>query len=120
MTRYRCFCMTEDDRIITGAVVETDYVDQALNIVVEKWRDVPGFASVQLWSGSTRLYPRKVPALPRLEIAGPISSGFFGMTGHGFEISAPMQGWILERQVTAGGGQPPFSCGPVIATRKPD
>lgn len=55
--RYRCFCMTEDGRIITGAFVETGSGSEAVSAAYRLWRNVPGFHHPQVWLAEALLYP---------------------------------------------------------------
>lgn len=121
MARYRCFCMTEGGRVITGTLVEADHVARALDIASGKWRGTPGFASVEIWLGSDRVYPASVQSLHGMEIAAPVGSGSLpSRTGHALGVPASAPSWILQHQVLAGGGQFPSAGAAVIAARKPD
>lgn len=56
MRRYRCFCMTEDDKIITGAFIEAEYTWEALKAADQRWKGCAGFHHVEIWLGKYRLY----------------------------------------------------------------
>lgn len=49
MARYRCFCMTQDGRIITGAFVPADDASEAMDLARAMWAAVPGFDHAELW-----------------------------------------------------------------------
>ena len=56
--RYRCFCMTRDDRIITGAFVEANSAFEARAAAESMWKSVQGFHHVQVWLGRLLLSSR--------------------------------------------------------------
>lgn len=53
--RYRCFCMTDDDRIITGAFVEAESAIEARAAAEHLWQNVPRFHYVDVWHGALLL-----------------------------------------------------------------
>ena len=59
--RYRCFCMTHDDRIITGAFVEANSAFEARAMAESMWKSVQGFHHVQVWLGRVLLSGRPFP-----------------------------------------------------------
>jgi hypothetical protein len=59
--RYRCFCMTHDDRIITGAFVEADSAFEARAAAEVMWRSIRGFHHAQVWLGRILLSSRPSP-----------------------------------------------------------
>lgn len=57
--RYRCFCMTDDDRIITGAFIEaTDMLDARAQAQL-LWQHVPDFHHAEIWLDRLRLSGRR-------------------------------------------------------------
>lgn len=121
MPRYRCFCMTEDARIITGAVIEADHAAAALDIAFQKWSGIPAFAFVQIWLGSDRLYPGNAQAFSPGAITAPGRSlGLPCLNRPAHETPASPPRWILGREVLAGGGQAVVPGAPVIAVQKAD
>jgi hypothetical protein len=61
VTIYRCFCVTDEGRIITGAKIAAKDLLAALLAANDLWRTVPDFHLVEVWLGRRRLYP---PAMP--------------------------------------------------------
>ena len=59
--RYRCFCMTHDDRIITGAFLEANSAYEARAAAEAMWKCVRGFHHVQVWLGRLLLSSRPSP-----------------------------------------------------------
>ena len=55
MPLYRCFCMTSDNRIITGAYFQARDVPTVLPIAEDHWRSVKGFHHVDVWLGAANL-----------------------------------------------------------------
>lgn len=53
--RYRCFCMTRDGRIITGAFVTANDANQARAAADLLWRQVPKAHHTEVWLGRVRL-----------------------------------------------------------------
>jgi hypothetical protein len=60
--RYRCFCMTHDDRIITGAFLESNSAFEARAAAEAMWKGVQGFHHVQVWLGRLLLSSRPSPS----------------------------------------------------------
>jgi hypothetical protein len=58
MPTYRCFCLTTDSRIITGANVEAPRLSGAIAAARLQWQEVPRFHSVEVWQGDSLLYPQ--------------------------------------------------------------
>jgi len=56
MRKYRCFCLTADQRIITGAFIKATSVSNALSATQDKWRHIEGAALLEVWLGSRLLY----------------------------------------------------------------
>lgn len=65
MPRYRCFCLTSDGRIITGAFIEAASVAAAVQHAIQRWRNVPGADRAEVWLGHKLL----VPASPWFDLA---------------------------------------------------
>ncbi len=59
MPRYRCFCLTDDERIITGAFIVAENIGVAVEEANQQWRDVAGFDHLEVWLGPDRLVPPK-------------------------------------------------------------
>lgn len=57
--RYRCFCMTGDERILTGAFVEANSAVEARATAETMWNHVEGFHHVQVWLGRLLLLGRR-------------------------------------------------------------
>ncbi len=57
MPRYRCFCLTDDERIITGAFIEAENVAAAVEVARQQWREAVGFDHLEIWLGRERLVP---------------------------------------------------------------
>jgi hypothetical protein len=57
MPRYRCFCLTDDDRIIAGAFIDAEDLPAAVEVAREQWRDAVGFDHLEIWLGRVRLVP---------------------------------------------------------------
>jgi hypothetical protein len=57
MPRYRCFCLTDDERIITGAFIVAENVPAAVEMARQQWRDVAGLDHLEVWLGRDRLVP---------------------------------------------------------------
>lgn len=62
--RYRCFCMTKDGRIITGAFVEARRMIEARVIAQLLWQETPGFHHVQIWLGRLLLSAKPADSDP--------------------------------------------------------
>lgn len=121
MARYRCFCMTESARIITGAFIEADDAARALDIAIAEWRHISQFAWVEMWLGADRVYPVNSLALPH------VSSGVPGrpvalaaMSQDALQRPASTPGWISQREIGAGAGQAPGRGMAMTAAQKPD
>lgn len=54
--RYRCFCMTKDGRIITGAFVEARSDAEAVSAADRLWQHVSGFHHLEVWLGDALLH----------------------------------------------------------------
>jgi hypothetical protein len=54
---YRCFCLTTDNRIIAGAHISAADVQTALELARRNWQLTPGFHSIEVWFGHSRLHP---------------------------------------------------------------
>jgi|HubBroStandDraft_6_1064221.scaffolds.fasta_scaffold5462681_1 hypothetical protein len=57
MPTYRCFCMTTDNRIITGGYINAKDVASALEVAHRRWHEVPSFHAAEVWLGSRLMYP---------------------------------------------------------------
>jgi hypothetical protein len=57
MPNYRCFCITADNRIITGARVTADDLPSAVEAANQLWQKVPEFRLVEVWLEADRLCP---------------------------------------------------------------
>ena len=55
--RYRCFCLTADNRIIHGLHIDAADVEAAIEAARVTWKGVTDFHSVEVWLGVTRLFP---------------------------------------------------------------
>jgi hypothetical protein len=62
MPTYRCFCMTAEHRIITGARLSAPNVAALSMVVAARWDSVPGFHHVEIWLGPDRLSQETAPA----------------------------------------------------------
>lgn len=62
--RYRCFCMTEDGRIITGAFIEANSALAARSVAEGQWAGVKGFHHAEVWLG--RILLSGGPLMPYL------------------------------------------------------
>lgn len=62
MPTYRCFCMTAEDRILTGARLKAPNLAALSAIAAGRWHTVPGFHHVEIWLGPHRLSPETTPA----------------------------------------------------------
>jgi hypothetical protein len=59
MPRYRCFCLTDDERIITGAFIEAESIAAAVEGARQQWRATVGFHHLEVWLGRERIAPPK-------------------------------------------------------------
>jgi hypothetical protein len=57
MPRYRCFCLTGDERIITGAFIEAENVPAAVEMARQQWCETVGSDHPEVWRGRERLFP---------------------------------------------------------------
>jgi len=57
MPRYRCFCLTDDDRIITGAFIEAATSSEAVAAADKRWRNDARYDHLEIWLGMKRLVP---------------------------------------------------------------
>jgi hypothetical protein len=57
MAHYRCFCLTADNRIITGAYIDAMNLVAVVAAARRQWQEAAGFHSVEVWLGPSRLYP---------------------------------------------------------------
>lgn len=55
MARYRCFCMTEDGRIITGTFIVAGDASEAMELAWRMWAGVPRFSHVEMWKDDVRV-----------------------------------------------------------------
>jgi len=97
MARYRCFCMTEDRRIITGAFVDADYVSDALDIAQRRWERIRAFRFVEVWLGHTRVYPTDpypIPSVPAAHLHRSITVLSVGASVPHFPAS--QAGWMID------------------------
>lgn len=107
MARYRCFCMTEAARIITGRVIEADNVREALETARADWRHLSEFAWVEIWLGSDCIYPPvSSPSFPQLPSGRLIDPVALDVTDRD-AISPAARGRLSERVIGVGAGQEP-------------
>lgn len=57
MDKYRCFCLTSDGRVITGAFFQAPSLSIAMDEASKRWRDVAAFSLIEVWLGAKKLYP---------------------------------------------------------------
>jgi hypothetical protein len=50
MPVYCCFCLTADNRIISGAHIDTADAGTAFEMAVERWRHVPRLNFIEVWA----------------------------------------------------------------------
>jgi hypothetical protein len=58
---YRCFCLTVDNRIITGAYIDAKDVWAAVDAARQLWELVPRFRTIEVWDGFSRMWPPVTP-----------------------------------------------------------
>jgi hypothetical protein len=85
MAVYRCFCLTMDNRIITGAHIDAIDMTAAVETARQQWQAID-YHSIEVWLGTMRIYPfddshprvdRAAAAklAPRASTAGPGAAG---------------------------------------------
>lgn len=96
MPIYRCFCMTADNRIITGAKLEAKNLGAVVASATTYWHNVVGFHHVDVWLGRQKLDADTVPAAEPAPSSGAVL----------YTPSAPLGAEALS----PGGKSNPYSC----------
>ena len=68
MTVYRCFCLTRDNRIITGAHIDAIDMTAAVETARQRWEAID-YHSIEVWFGTMRIYPLHDSRHPRADRA---------------------------------------------------
>jgi hypothetical protein len=68
MTVYRCFCLTRDNRIITGAHIDAIDMTAAVETARQRWQAID-YHSIEVWFGTMRIYPLHDSHHPRVDRA---------------------------------------------------
>jgi len=49
---YRCFCLTADNRIISGAHIRAPNAAAAVEAAAKRWSQIPKLYFIEVWRGS--------------------------------------------------------------------
>jgi hypothetical protein len=60
---YRCFCLTADNRIISGAHIRAANPAVAVEAAIARWSQVPRLHFIEVWRGTDLL--RREAVTPR-------------------------------------------------------
>jgi hypothetical protein len=65
---YRCFCLTADNRIISGAHIRARDAEAAVEAATVRWSQIPKLHFIEVWRGSGLL--RREAVTPRSPVRG--------------------------------------------------